>query len=61
MLTFVRSHWSKISAGLLLATLVGAGGARVYERVLGSCCQPGSSCCYPGSPCCHHGRQVAQL
>jgi hypothetical protein len=60
MLTFARTHWSKISVGLMLAALVGAGGATVYDRFLGSCCHAGAACCFPGSPCCH-GRQVAQL
>jgi uncharacterized protein (DUF779 family) len=59
MLTFVRTHWSKISTGLLLATLVATGGVRIYEHFAG-CCVPGSPCCYPGSPCCH-GHQVAAL
>jgi hypothetical protein len=59
MLTLIRSHWSKISAGMLVATLLGFGGAKLYRHfVAGDCCQPGASCCYPGSPCCH-GHQLA--
>jgi hypothetical protein len=53
MSSFLRTHWSKISTGLLVATLLGMGGVKVYERVAGDCCQPGSACCYPGSSCCH--------
>jgi hypothetical protein len=55
MLNLIRTNWSRISTGLLLATLLGVGGMTAYQR-LGSddCCHPGSPCCYPGSPCCHH-------
>ena len=35
MLTYVRTHWSKISTGLLLVTLVGGGGLRAYEHFSG--------------------------
>jgi hypothetical protein len=59
MVTLIRTHWSKISTGLLLATLLGAGGMKVYEPVVGDCCQPGASCCHPGSPCCNHHQKVA--
>ncbi|MGO9835017.1 MAG: hypothetical protein ACLP1X_12455 [Polyangiaceae bacterium] len=59
MLNLVRTHWSKISTGLLVATLLGAGGTKVYERLAGDCCQPGASCCFPGSPCCHGHHRVA--
>jgi hypothetical protein len=41
MLTLIRAHWSKISTGLLLAILLGAGGMKVCERFAGDCCQPG--------------------
>jgi hypothetical protein len=60
MLTYIRTHWSKVSTGLLLVTLVGAGGLRAYEHFSGSCCRAGAACCFPGSPCCH-GHQAAQL
>lgn len=60
MLTWIRSRWSTISTGLLVATLLGAGGVKAYERLAGDCCQPGASCCHPGSSCCHHSKQVAQ-
>lgn len=54
MFARIRANWSKISTGLLLATLFGIGGMKVHERVAGDdCCQPGAACCYPGSPCCH--------
>jgi hypothetical protein len=59
MLTLIRTHWSKISAGLLLATVLGVGGTKLYQYYEGDCCQPGASCCFPGSPCCH-AKQVAQ-
>jgi hypothetical protein len=58
MLNFVHTHWSKISTGLLVLSLVGFGGAKLYRTLAGDCCQPGSSCCYPGSPCCH-GHAIA--
>jgi hypothetical protein len=52
MMAFLRKHWAKISTGLLLASLVGAVGFKIYEAHAASCCAPGSPCCYPGSPCC---------
>jgi hypothetical protein len=54
MLNLIRTHWSKISTGLLLATLFTAGGVTAYQHYTADCCQPGSPCCHPGSPCCHH-------
>ena len=60
MLTFMRTHWSKISTGLLLALIAGMGGMTAYERLTGDCCKPGASCCYPGSPCCHGHDKVAE-
>ncbi len=59
MFTSIRTHWSKISTGLLLATVLGIGGVKLYERFAGDCCQPGASCCQPGASCCH-GKHVAQ-
>lgn len=58
MFTSIRTHWSKISTGLLLATFIGVGGVKLYERLAGDCCQPGASCCQPGASCCH-GKHVA--
>jgi hypothetical protein len=60
MLTLLRTHWSKISTGLLLVTLASAGGTRIYERLASGCCQAGASCCHPGSPCCHGHQKVAE-
>lgn len=60
MLNAIRMHWSKISTGLLLATVLGMGGFKVYQHYSGDCCQPGASCCYPGSPCCNGHHKVAQ-
>jgi hypothetical protein len=57
MLNLIRTHWSKISTGLLLATLFTAGGVTAYQHFTADCCQPGSPCCHPGSPCCHHDAQ----
>lgn len=59
MFTLIRTHWSKISAGLLLATLLGTGGVKVYERFAGDCCFPGAPCCHLGSPCCHGQHKLA--
>lgn len=59
MFTSIRTHWSKISTGLLLAAVLGVGGTKLYQHLAGDCCAPGASCCYPGSPCCH-GKHVAQ-
>jgi hypothetical protein len=49
MLTTIRRHWSRISAGILLSGLLGF---VAYDHFTEGCCQPGASCCYPGSPCC---------
>jgi hypothetical protein len=59
MFNLIRAHWSKISAGLFVATLLGVGGMQVYQRFAGDCCQPGAACCHPGSPCCHGREKVA--
>jgi hypothetical protein len=53
MTHFLRTHWRKLSTGILAFTLLGAGGMKAYEALTGDCCAPGSPCCYPGSPCCH--------
>jgi hypothetical protein len=60
MLTLIRTHWSKVSSGLLLAALLGIGGVHAYRHFVGDCCQPGASCCFPGSPCCNGHHPVAQ-
>jgi hypothetical protein len=57
MLNLIRTHWSKVSTGLLLATLFTAGGVTAYQHYTADCCQPGAPCCHPGSPCCHHAAQ----
>jgi hypothetical protein len=56
MHTYLRTHWRRISTGLLAFALLGAGGTQLYRTLHGDCCEPGSPCCYPGSPCCHHGK-----
>jgi len=56
MLNVLRTHWTKIAAGLLLTGALGAG---AYQRYFADCCSPGSPCCYPGSPCCN-SHQVAE-
>ncbi len=61
MLNRIRTHWSKISTGLLLATLLGVGGVKLHERLGGDCCGLGLACCYPGSPCCHHDDKAHPL
>ena len=53
MLTKIRSHWSKITTGLVVLTALGIGGARLYQHFeADSCCKPGAACCYPGAACC---------
>ena len=54
MMTFLRTHWRRVSTGLLALALLGAGGSQAYAALSGDCCTPGSPCCFPGSPCCHH-------
>lgn len=50
---WIRTHWSKISTGLLIAMVCGAG-ALAAQRYFGdSCCAEGASCCKPKSACCH--------
>jgi hypothetical protein len=56
MMDMLRTHWRRISTGLLALTLLGAGGTTLYQALRGDCCTPGSPCCYPGSPCCHHAQ-----
>jgi hypothetical protein len=56
-MSFLRTHWSKISTALLLATLATVVGVKVYEARAADCCKPGSSCCFPGSPCCAGHKQ----
>jgi hypothetical protein len=53
MLNTIRTHWMRISAGLLLSGLLGV---IAYDKLAeDDCCGPGQPCCYPGSPCCAHG------
>ncbi|HEY8038421.1 MAG TPA: hypothetical protein VIF15_01455 [Polyangiaceae bacterium] len=56
MLEFIRTHWRKVSTGVLALALLGAGGVKLHSVLSGGCCQPGSPCCHPGSPCCAHGQ-----
>jgi hypothetical protein len=51
-MNWIRSHWSKIAAGLFVATL-GTVAAQTYFGNA-DCCAPGAACCKPGAPCCHH-------
>jgi hypothetical protein len=59
MVSSLRTNWTRIATGLLVAAVIGLGGAKAYERLAGDCCQPGAACCHPGSPCCH-AKQLAQ-
>jgi hypothetical protein len=54
MLTYIRTHWRRISTGMLAFAFLGAAVPRIYQSLRGDCCQPGSPCCHPGSPCCPH-------
>ena len=56
MMTLLRTHWRRISTGLLALTAIGAGGATLHRALAGDCCTPGSPCCYAGSPCCHRAQ-----
>jgi hypothetical protein len=38
MLTFFRTHWRRVSTGLLALTLLGAGGSQAYQALRGACC-----------------------
>ncbi len=60
MLQKIRARWSTISTGVLLATVLGLGGVRLYEYVAGDCCGPGASCCTPGAPCCAGHKTAAK-
>ena len=56
-MNFTRTHRSKISLALLVATLAAGLGFKAYEaRADEDCCVPGAPCCHPGAPCCarHH-------
>ena len=54
-MSFLRTHWRKISTLAFLTTLGLAAGLEAHRLMSsGDCCQPGSPCCHPGSPCCHH-------
>jgi hypothetical protein len=55
----LMNNWRKISTGLLLATVLAAGGLKVHQTMTSDCCAPSSPCCYPGSPCCHHAETAA--
>lgn len=61
MFDVIRSRWSKISTGLLLAAFLGLGGAKLYQLLGGDCCGIGAPCCHPGSPCCHHAASAHPL
>jgi hypothetical protein len=57
MISFIRSHWPRISAGLLAVSLLAAGGTALAHTLEGDCCDRGADCCNdPTCPLCHHGK-----
>ena len=58
-MNWIRTHWSKISTGLLLATVLGTGAVAAHNYLGGDCCAQGAACCKPGAACCHHGAKVS--
>jgi hypothetical protein len=59
MLELIRTHWTKISRGLMVGALLGLGSVAAYQHFSDDCCETGGPCCYPGSPCCA-GKQHAK-
>ncbi len=55
MMNWVRTNWSRVSTGLVLAAVVTTGVVGAKSYFSGDCCSPGAACCKPGAPCCHGG------
>jgi hypothetical protein len=53
MLERIRTNWRKVSTGMLLVSVLGAGAIEVRRAAAADdCCTPGAPCCHPGAPCC---------
>jgi hypothetical protein len=53
MVNWFRTHWSKISGGLMLAMVLGAGVVGVQQHFAKpECCVTNAPCCKTGAPCC---------
>ncbi|NUQ73885.1 MAG: hypothetical protein HUU21_10035 [Polyangiaceae bacterium] len=60
MRNFLRTHWTRLAGGLMLAGVLSVAGVEAYQAYFGDCCAPGSPCCTPGAACCKNKHQVAQ-
>lgn len=60
MMNWIRANWSKVSTGLLLATVLGTGAIAAKSYFTNDCCAVGAACCKPGAACCHGGARVSQ-
>ncbi len=53
MLQTIRTNWRRVSTGILLVSLLGAGALVARDALADDdCCAPGAPCCHPGAPCC---------
>ena len=59
-MNMIRTHWSKITSGLLIVTALGVGGMKLYHDRGSDCCEAGASCCHPGASCCNGRHKLAQ-
>lgn len=57
-MTFLRTHWNKITAAAVLTSALAFGGLQLYKYFDGACCSSQASCCNTHASCCN--RHVAQ-
>lgn len=53
MMNWIRSHWSKISTGLFVGSMLVTGAVFAKSYFGNDCCSAGAECCKPGAPCCN--------
>jgi hypothetical protein len=52
-MNWIRSNWTKLSTGLMLATVLGTGAVGVQHYFAKpDCCVTNAPCCKPGAACC---------
>lgn len=54
-MNWIRTNWSRISTGLMLAAVLTTGALAAKTYFANDCCATGAVCCKPGASCCHGG------
>jgi hypothetical protein len=52
-MSFIRTHWTKISTALFVGSLAITGAVFAKSYFSSDCCHEGAACCKPGAACCN--------